>query len=63
MGFVKPNSMIDAAICAICSGECVRAFLAYGTNRSIGQISMRRAIAGAKEEVMLSRNRNRTATA
>src|SRR5208283_1132009 len=43
---VKPNSKIDAAICAICSAECVRAFLAYGTSRSVGQISMRRAIAG-----------------
>ena len=37
---------MDAAICAICSAECVRAFLAYGTSRSVGQISMRRAIAG-----------------
>ena len=37
---------MDAAICATCSGECVRAFLAYGTSRSVGQISMCRAIAG-----------------
>ena len=37
---------MDAAICATCSGECVRAFLPYGTSRSVGQISMRRAIAG-----------------
>jgi len=37
---------MDAAICAICSAECVRAFLAYGTSRSVGQISIRRAIAG-----------------
>ena len=43
---MKPNSTMDAAICAICSAECVRAFLAYGTSRSVGQISMRRAIAG-----------------
>src|ERR1035438_5891430 len=46
IGLVKPNSKMDAAICAICSAECVRAFLAYGTSRSAGQISMRRAIAG-----------------
>ena len=46
IGFTKPNSTMDAAICATCSGECVRAFLAYGTSRSVGQISMRRAIAG-----------------
>src|ERR1035438_8948353 len=70
IGLVKPNSKMDAAICAICSAECVRAFLAYGTSRSdsadraicsaecvraflaygtsrsVGQISMRRAIAG-----------------
>src|SRR5208283_2603585 len=46
IGLVKPNSKMDAAICAICSAECVRAFLAYGTKRSVGQISMRRAIAG-----------------
>ena len=31
---LKPNSTIEAAICAICSGECVRALLAYGTSRS-----------------------------
>ncbi len=37
---------MDAAICATCSEECVRAFLAYGTKRSVGQISMSRAIAG-----------------
>jgi hypothetical protein len=37
---------MEAAICATCSGEWVLAFLAYGTSRSIGQISMRRAIAG-----------------
>ena len=34
---MKPNSTIDAAICAICSAECVRAFLAYGTSRSVGR--------------------------
>ena len=46
IGLTNPNSTMDAAICATCSGECVRAFLAYGTSRSVGQISMRRAIAG-----------------
>jgi hypothetical protein len=43
---------MDAAIWATCSGECVRAFFAYGTNRSVGQISMRRAIAGKMEELI-----------
>src|ERR1022692_3045103 len=47
IGALKPNSTIDAAICATCSGEWVRAFLAYGTRRSTGQISIRLAIAGA----------------
>jgi hypothetical protein len=37
---------MDARIRATCSAECVRAFLAYGTSRSVGQISMRGAIAG-----------------
>src|SRR6266545_137602 len=46
IGFTNPNSTMDAAICATCSRECVRAFLAYGTSRSVGQISIRRAIAG-----------------
>ena len=41
---------MDAAICATCSGECVRAFLAYGTQPvGAGQISMRRAMAGVME--------------
>ena len=43
---MNPNSTMDAAICATCSGEWVRAFLAYGTSRAVGQISMRRAMAG-----------------
>lgn len=46
IGLTKPNSTMEAAICATCSGECVRAFFAYGTSWSVGQISMRRAIAG-----------------
>jgi hypothetical protein len=36
---------MDAATCATCSSLWVRAFLAKGTNRSGGQISIRRAIA------------------
>jgi len=46
VGLTNPNSTMDAAICATCSGECVRAFFAYGTRRSVGQISIRRAKAG-----------------
>ena len=46
IGFTNPNSTMDAAICATCSAEWVRAFLTYGTSRSVGQISMRRDIAG-----------------
>jgi hypothetical protein len=30
-GLVKPNSRIEAAICATCWSLCVRAFLAKGT--------------------------------
>ena len=47
IGLTNPNSTIDAAICATCLGECVRAFFAYNTSRSVGQISMRRASASA----------------
>ena len=36
IGFVNPNSLMLAAICAICSSECVRGFLAYGTSSPIG---------------------------
>ena len=43
---VKLNSGIEAAICATCSSECVLAFLLEGTRRSVGQTSIRRAIAG-----------------
>ena len=53
IGALKPNSAMDAAICATCSGECVRAFFAYGTSRSVGHSSMRRAIAGAIRELMV----------
>src|SRR5260370_36598677 len=50
IGFTNPNSTMDAAICATCSGECVLAFLAKGTSRSVGQISMCIAIAGVKPD-------------
>ena len=46
IGLTNPNSTILAAICATCSGECVRAFRAFGRRRSVGQCSMCRAIAG-----------------
>jgi hypothetical protein len=36
---VQPNSAWRTAISAICSGECVRAFVGFGFNRPIGQIS------------------------
>lgn len=32
MGFVKPYSLMDAQICAICPSECVRELFAYGTS-------------------------------
>jgi hypothetical protein len=46
VGFVNPNSMIDAATWATWASVWVREFRSYGTSRSIGQISMFRAIAG-----------------
>lgn len=49
IGLTKPNSRMDAAIWATCSDECVRAFLAYGTSRSVGHNSIRCAIAGVIE--------------
>ena len=39
---------------AICSAECVLAFLPYGTSRSVGQISMRRVIAGVMVAVSVA---------
>ena len=42
-----------AAICATCSGEWVRAFFAYGTSRSVGHSSIRRAMAGLSAVDML----------
>jgi hypothetical protein len=38
-GMVKPHSRIEAAICPICSSECVRAFCADGTKDPIGRRS------------------------
>jgi hypothetical protein len=34
IGLVKPNSRIEAAICATCASEWVRAFRAYGISSS-----------------------------
>jgi hypothetical protein len=38
MGLVKPNSEMDAAICATWSSLWVRAFRAYGMSESTGTI-------------------------
>ena len=40
IGFTKPNSVMDAAICATCVSECVRAFLAYGISSSTDTCSI-----------------------
>lgn len=37
IGLVNPNSLMLAAICATCSFECARGFLAYGTRLSSGR--------------------------
>jgi len=44
-GFTKPNSAMLAAICSTCASERVRGLRAYGISFSIGQISIRHAIA------------------
>ncbi len=40
---MKPNSTIEAAICATWSALCVRGLRSYGRSRSIGQSSSRSA--------------------
>ena len=40
MGLTKPNAWMEAAICATCSGVCVRGFVLLGISRSAGQRSI-----------------------
>ena len=39
IGFVQPNSAMDAAIWATCSSLCVRAFRAKGISFSTGHVT------------------------
>ena len=39
MGLVQPNSFMDAATCATCSGVCVRGFVMRGISRLMGHRS------------------------
>jgi hypothetical protein len=40
IGLLKPNSAMDAAICATCASECVLGFRAHGISLSISHSSM-----------------------
>src|SRR5229473_5880434 len=46
-GLVNPNSLMLAAICAICASEWVRGLRAYGTNLSTDHCSMCLALTGS----------------
>jgi hypothetical protein len=39
-GIVQPHSLIDAAICATCSGGCLRALRSHGRSAPMGQRSI-----------------------
>ena len=54
IGFTKPNSTMDAAICATCSGECVRAFLDLAGARGTDPDPIRRDQLAYREAATLA---------